>query len=91
MILTSRYLELREEIRELFTEVGLSTQLCLDEAMWKQFVNVFVEVLADQPITNVSGGISSFCYARSKTGQLMVVITFNDQRIPLSKEIQGIF
>ena len=72
--------ELRKEMTELFRIHGLRTALCQDDKHWEQFVNVFIQVLADQPIINLINGISSVSFAPGNIGTRTVTIEFTDQR-----------
>lgn len=72
--------ELRNEMERFFSQYGLTTRLCTDEDAWKQFISVFVQVLADQPMKKPIPAISSFCFVPSNPGQILVNITFTDDR-----------
>ncbi|HVB25724.1 MAG TPA: hypothetical protein VNG51_27555 [Ktedonobacteraceae bacterium] len=69
----------RIELSNLLAAFGLPEKLCSD-ATWNQFVNVFVQVLADQPIDKLEGSVSSFCYKPVYKDRIVVEITFNDHR-----------
>jgi hypothetical protein len=70
----------RTEMLSLFTTYDLLGELCTDKAAWKHFVNVFVQVLADQPIVEPKLGLSSFRYESGSQDHIVVEITFNDHR-----------
>jgi hypothetical protein len=74
--------ELRKEMFNLFEIHGLRTQVCQDDRYWNCFVDVFIQVLSDQPITNPINGISSIAFVPEKKGTKSVSVEFSDQRPP---------
>jgi len=76
--------ELREEMSNLFRIHGLRANFCQDDRHWKHFVDVFIQVLADQPISNPIDGISSVSFVPGKIGTRTVTIEFTDQRTPIT-------
>ena len=75
--------ELRKEMTDLFRAHGLRTRLCQDDRHWRHFVDVFIQVLADQPITNPINGISSVSFVPGNIGTKTISIEFTDQRTPI--------
>jgi hypothetical protein len=74
--------ELRKEMSELFSTHGLRTKLCEDDDHWKHFVDVFIQVLADQPITKPFSDISSVSFLPGNKETKKVTVKFTDKRIP---------
>jgi len=72
--------ELRKEMSDLFRTHGLRIELCQDDSHWTHFVDVFVQVLADQPITNPIRSITSVSFAAGNIGTKTVTVKFTDQR-----------
>jgi hypothetical protein len=76
--------ELRRELSELFRTHGLRTELCQDDRHWTRFVDVLVQVLADQPITNPIRDISSVSFVAGNIGTKTVTVEFTDGRPPVT-------
>ena len=72
--------ELREEMSDLFSRHGLRANLYQDDKRWTHFVDVLIQVLADQPITTPFKGISSVSFVPGNAGTRTVTIEFTDQR-----------
>jgi hypothetical protein len=76
--------ELRKEMFNLFKIHGLQTQICQDDGYWNRFVDEFIQVLTDQPITKPINGVSSVAFVPGKRGTKTVSVEFSDQRTPVT-------
>ena len=79
--------ELRKEMSDLFRTYGLKAELCQDDNNWKHFVDVFIQVLADQPIMNPINSISSIAFIPGDKGTNKVTVKFTNQLPPITIEV----
>lgn len=73
-------LSLNNAMRTFYEENGITTSLFINDDYWNHFVDVFIQVLADQPIINPINEIGEFYFVPGNIGTRTVTITFTDNR-----------
>jgi hypothetical protein len=67
---------LRDEIKKLFTELGIPTSLVDNESTWKAFWKLFAKVLTDQPIFNPIPEVKQVVFEPSHPDALIIFVEF---------------
>lgn len=69
--------DLKTEMEQFFKENGIS-QILFNEEIWIGFVQIFVKILENQPITNPSADISRFSFIPAADRCVIMEVIFNE-------------